>query len=49
MLSGGKFYAGTPNAASEVPPGQEASAWTNMRNRIYVLFLYQSPTLYGVA
>lgn len=49
LLSGGKFYAGTDTAAVNNAPGQTASTWSYMRNRIYVLFLYQSPTLYGVS
>lgn len=49
MLSGGRFYAGNSSMnAADNPPGQSASNWTSMRNNIYILFLYQSPTLYGV-
>lgn len=48
LLSGGRFYAGATAAPNFQAPGQQPSGWANMRNRIYVLFLYQSPTLYGV-
>lgn len=48
LLSGGRFYAGQSTSALTSAPGQESSNWDNMRNRIYVLFLYQAPTLYGV-
>lgn len=48
LLSGGRLYAGTDTLASNSAPGQTASTWSNMRNSLYVLLLYQSPTLYGV-
>lgn len=48
LLSGGRFYAGMQGTPETSAPGQITSSWASMRNRIYVLFLYQSPTLYGV-
>lgn len=48
LLSGGKFYAGAAQSATNQAPGQGLSNWTSMRNRIYIVLLYQSPTLYGV-
>lgn len=47
LLSGGRFYLGTDGASSINPPTQLESRWSSMRNRLYVLFLFQSPTLYG--
>lgn len=47
LLSSGRLYAGASSTATSAP-GMSTSSWTTMRNRIYVLFLYQSPTLYGV-
>lgn len=47
LLSGGRFYAGTSSMATTGPPGQLSSTWNYMRNNIYVLLFFQSPTLYG--
>lgn len=47
LLSGGRFYAGASALGNNNAPGQSGSTWSNMRNNLYVLLLYQSPTLYG--
>lgn len=47
MLSQGRFYAGQNTGSSSNAPGDASSNWAYMRNRIYVLLLFQSPTLYG--
>lgn len=47
LLSGGRFYAGTINEAAGDAPGEIGSSWNSMRNRIYLLFFFQSPTIYG--
>lgn len=49
LYSSGRFYAGLFNPSSNLGPAESESSWSNMRNRIYALVLYQSPTLYGVA
>lgn len=47
LLSGGRFYAGNTNSAATSAPGLATSGWNYMRNNIYVLFYFQSPTLYS--
>lgn len=48
VFSGGRFYFGSNDTSAESQaPGEDPSIVTSLRNNIYVLFFYQSPTLYG--
>lgn len=40
LFSGGRFYAGTNQNTSAVGPADNSSNWSQMRNRVYVVFLY---------
>lgn len=48
LLSKGRIYTGTQNLQNADAPGDELTTYAVCRNGIYLLFLYQSPTLYGV-
>lgn len=48
LLSSGRFYAGG-EASNASGPVRSTVSWQNMRNRIYVVLYYQSPTLYAAS
>lgn len=47
LYSSGRFYFGTSGNANNNPPGDMSSNILSMRNNIYIVLLYQSPTIYG--